>query len=112
MRSIFTATGDTSTDALLNPNLTLWNTSQNGGNIIYSFYKAGSGPYYGTEQVAEVSEAIKTNVRKILGNLATHLNVNFVEVADTKTSYGVVRCIFSNGPGYAYYPSTDRLGGD
>ena len=111
---IFTATGDNSTDALLNPNFTLWNTSQNGGNITYSFYKAASGPYYGTEQVAEVSDAIKTNVRKILSNLSTVLNVNFVEVADTKTTYGVVRYMFSNGPGYAYayYPSTDRLGGD
>ena len=111
---IFTATGDNSTDALLNPNFTLWNTSQNGGNITYSFYKAASGPYYGSEQVAEVSDAIKTNVRKILNNLATYLNVNFVEVADTKTSYGVVRYMFSNGPGYAYayYPSTDKLGGD
>ena len=59
---IFTATGDNSTDALLNPNFTLWNTSQNGGNITYSFYKAASGPYYGSEQVAEVSDAIKTNV--------------------------------------------------
>lgn len=111
---IFTVTGDNSTDALLNPNFTLWNTSQNGGNITYSFYKAASGPYYGTEQVAEVSETIKTNVRKILSNLATYLNVNFVEVADTQTTYGVVRYMFSTGPGYAYayYPSTDRLGGD
>lgn len=110
----FTVTGDNSTDALLNPNFTLWNTSQNGGNITYSFYNAASGPYYGAEQVAEVSDAIKTNVRKILSNLATYLNVNFVEVADTQTTYGVVRYMFSNGPGYAYayYPSTDRLGGD
>ncbi len=112
--SNFTATGNTQIDALFNPQKTLWNTSANGGKITYSFYNNTSGAYYGSELVSAVSDAIKTNVRNILATLSTYINVSFVEVADTASNFGVLRYMFSNGPGYAYayYPSTDRRGGD
>jgi Bacterial pre-peptidase C-terminal domain/Peptidase M10 serralysin C terminal len=112
--SSFSLTGNTQIDALLNPIRTLWNTSNSGGNITYSFYSNSSGSYYGSELVSAVSDAIKTNVRNILASLSTFINVNFVEVTDTVGSFGVLRYMFSSGPGYAYayYPSTDRRGGD
>jgi V8-like Glu-specific endopeptidase len=110
----FTLTGNNDIDSLLASSKTYWNTSNNGGVVTYSFYNNSSGSYYGSETISEVSSAIKSSVRNILATLSSFINVNFVEVADTGSSYGVVRYMFSNGPdyAYAYYPSTDPVGGD
>lgn len=109
-------TGNLAIDALLtaDPYNYYWNTSSNGGTITYSFYTATSGSYYGFERVSEVSSAIKTNVRNILASLSSFINVNFVEVADTSSRYGVLRYMFSDDPyyAYAYYPTANRIGGD
>jgi hypothetical protein len=112
--------GQLAIDALLNPYGQYWDTSVSNGVITYSFYAASSGPYYGAEQVSEVNTAIKASVREILKNLETYINQRFVEVADTATSYGVIRYMFSNGGGgsnadfyaYSYYPATDPIGSD
>ncbi len=111
----FAPTGNLAIDALLSPNNTYWNTSANGGVITYSFLSnEAAGSYYGHERVFEVSDAIKTNVRQILASLESFIHVNFVEVADTASSYGTLRYMFSNGPeyAYAYYPSLSPIGGD
>ncbi|MBK1986192.1 M10 family metallopeptidase C-terminal domain-containing protein [Sphaerospermopsis aphanizomenoides BCCUSP55] len=83
--------------------------------ISYSFYSGGS--YYGSEAgLAPVSEAVKNNVRTILQNaIAPLINVNFVEVSDSVSSYGQIRYLLSTDPGYAYayYPfSTDTNQGN
>ncbi|WP_071191122.1 hypothetical protein [Trichormus sp. NMC-1] len=85
------------------------------GTISYSFYSGGS--YYGSEVgLAPVSDVIKFNVRKILVNVISPLiNVNFVEVSDSASSYGQIRYLLSTNPGYAYayYPfSTDTNQGN
>lgn len=114
-------TGQRAIDALINPDGYYWDTSQNGGVITYSFYGANSGRYYGNEQVAEVNDAIKTSVREIMQMLERYIDVRFVEVADTATSYGVVRYMYSNGGytngtndfyAYSYYPWYAQIGGD
>jgi Calx-beta domain len=121
----FVSTGSPSenllTDALLSPEVFYWNTSLNGGKITYSFLSdAAAGSYYGSETVSEVSDGVKDNVRSILTSLESSLNVDFVEVQDSATNYGVLRYMFSDGPSsvgayaYAYYPAsnTDELSGD
>ncbi|MEB3120303.1 MAG: M10 family metallopeptidase, partial [Snowella sp.] len=84
-------------------------------NITFSFYSGGS--FYGGETgLSVVSEGIKNNVRNILSNvIAPFINVNFVEVADSSSSYGQMRYLLSTNPGYAYayYPfSTDTNQGN
>ncbi len=104
-------------DALLNPNSTDWNTKANGNVITYSFYTNTSGDYYGKEKATELNQSIKANVRQILAQLESLINVQFVEVADTPTSYGAMRYMFSDGEGhtgfyaYSYYPEVG-IGGD
>ncbi len=108
------ASGNNSIDALLLSNHAYWNTSSNGGVITYSFLSnATASSYYGSETVSEVSDAIKNNVRTILRSLESFINVSFVEVADTVSSYGVLRYMFSNRTdyAYAYYPDSG-VGGD
>ncbi|MDJ0662712.1 MAG: Calx-beta domain-containing protein, partial [Crocosphaera sp.] len=83
--------------------------------ITYSFYSGGN--YYGDEQgVRPVSEAIKKSVRDFLENIIEPLiNVNFVEVNDSPTNYGLLRYLLADDPGYAYayYPfSTDTNQGN
>ncbi|NEO38301.1 MAG: hypothetical protein F6J90_18980 [Moorea sp. SIOASIH] len=69
--------------------------------ITYSFYKSGS--YYGPETgVSEISEETKDNIRSILETLERYLDVDFHEVADTTTDYGLLRYMVSDGPSYAY----------
>jgi hypothetical protein len=102
--------------SLLNPFLNYWDTRENGGIITYSFYRELGIPYYGNEQVSELNDAVKRNVRKSLSLLETQLNIRFVEVEETVDSVGVIRYLGSNGEGnpfyaYTYYPDT-RLGGD
>ena len=77
-----------------------WNTN----TITYSFYNdANSGPYYGPETgVSEISEKTKDNIKSILDTLETYLDVDFHEVPDTATDYGLLRYMVSDGPGYAY----------
>jgi hypothetical protein len=112
-------TGNVAIDALINAGGNYWDTSQNGGVITYSFYRASSGDYYGTERVSEVNEAIKTSVRSLLQNLETYVNLRFIEVEDTANQVGVLRYMFSNGGdnggnyyAYAYYPWITDVGGD
>ena len=115
------ASGNPTIDALLNANRAYWNTSVNGGVITYSFYANASG-YTGREIVSEVSTTIKNNVRAILSSIESFINVQFVEVADTATSCGVIRYMYSDGKtnpsnaaysfyAYGYYPGLD-CGGD
>ena len=87
-----------STDSLLAHHQ--WKTN----TITYSFYNdANSGPYYGTETgVSEISEKTKDNIRSILENLERYLDIDFHEVVDTATDYGLLRYMVSDGPGYAY----------
>ncbi|NES24938.1 MAG: hypothetical protein F6K41_40030, partial [Symploca sp. SIO3E6] len=110
-----TTSGNLAIDALLPSYVPYWNTSNNGGVITYSFKKGSEeSSYYGSEQVSEVSNAVKNNVRNILNSLTSFLNVSFVEVADTASSYGVLRYMYSSGPSYAYayYPHSSAVGGD
>ena len=115
------ASGNLSIDALLDTNHAYWNTSVNGRVITYSFYNNASG-YTGREVVSEVSTPIKNNVRAILAAIESFINVRFVEVADTATSCGVVRYMYSDGRSnpsnaaysfyaYGYYPDSNT-GGD
>jgi Bacterial pre-peptidase C-terminal domain/Peptidase M10 serralysin C terminal len=112
--------GQLGIDALLNPNGEYWDTSQSNGVITYSFYTAAAGAYSGIEHVSEVNATIKASVREILKNLETDINQRFVEVADTATSQGVIRYMFSDGGGgsnsdyyaYSYYPGSVALSSD
>ena len=115
------ASGNLSIDALLSTNHAYWNTSMNGGVITYSFYNNASG-YTGGEVVSEVSTTIKNNVRAILSSIESFIKVRFVEVADTATSCGVIRYMYSDGKAtpsdvaysfyaYGYYPGSNS-GGD
>jgi Ca2+-binding RTX toxin-like protein len=101
-----TSSGDYKIDALLS------GYKWNGKTITYSFFKGGS--YYGTETgVSQVSEPIKQNIRLILERyIEPFIDVDFVEVADTGSSYGQMRYMFSNGPSNAYanYPFGSQFG--
>ncbi len=116
------ASGNPAIDALLNTNHAYWNTSANGGVITYSFYTSGSGSYTGNETVSEVSPLVKNNVRAILSSIESFINIQFVEVADSATSCGAIRYLYSDGKSsassaaysfyaYGYYPGAG-IGGD
>jgi Ca2+-binding RTX toxin-like protein len=88
-------------------------TRWTGNTITYSFFSGGS--YYGSETgVRPLSAGVQNFARRIFADIQSLINVNFVEVADSANSYGQVRLMASNSPGYAYayYPSTNPLGGD
>ncbi len=118
--NVLPQSGDLAIDALINPYGQYWDSSFSNGVITYSFYGANSGSYYGSEQVSELNAAIKASVREILKNLETYIDRRFVEVADTASSYGVIRYMFSDGGGesnadfyaYAYYPHIEAIGSD
>ena len=97
--------GDYQIDALLSPYK--WGTN----TITYSFYDNDSGPYYGAERdVGEVSDKVQEDIRHILENIYEPLSdLDFVEVADTSNSYGLIRIMKSSNPNYAYayYPYAD-----
>jgi len=81
-----------------------WGTS----SLTYSFYAGGN--YYSSRvsNPSPVSEALKANVRHILTNIFSPvINMTFVEVPDTPTSYGVMRFTGTPSAGYAaaYYPT-------
>jgi hypothetical protein len=102
--------------SLTNPFLNHWDTSANGGVITYSFYRDTGTRYSGQEIVAPVNAAVQRNVRQMLGNLETLINVRFVEVEETATTAGVIRYLASDGGGesfyaYTYYPGSG-IGGD
>ncbi|NEN96274.1 MAG: hypothetical protein F6K50_12235 [Moorea sp. SIO3I7] len=77
-----------------------WDTQ----TISYSFYNnANGGSYYGDETgVSEISEETKDNIRSIFETLERYLDVDFHEVPDTTTDYGLLRYMVSDGPGYSY----------
>jgi Ca2+-binding RTX toxin-like protein len=93
-------------------------TRWTGNTITYSFFSGGS--YYGSETgVRSLSAGAQNLARQIFADIQSLINVNFVEVADSANSYGDVRLMASNGTSeypneyaYAYYPSTNPLGGD
>lgn len=102
--------------SLLNPFLSYWDTSNNGGVITYSFYQPTANPYIGRETVSEVNGAVKRNVRQMFSQLETMLNVRFVEVDETDSQVGAIRYMVSDGEGelfyaYAYFPG-NGTGGD
>ena len=89
--------------------------------LTYSFYEDDvfKGAYYGSQTgVKEVSQAIKTNVREIIGWLENIINIDFQEVKETNTNtFGKVRFMDSDSPSYAYayYPNNSKyshMGGD
>jgi hypothetical protein len=110
--------GQQEIDALINSYNYYWNTSSSNGVIPYSFYRARAGTYYGSENVAEVNDAIKASVREILAYLETVINVRFVEVEEMTGQYGVIRYMFSDGNGdrdfyaYSYYPGFTDIASD
>jgi FG-GAP-like repeat/RTX calcium-binding nonapeptide repeat (4 copies) len=99
-QSTIAPSGDNRIDALLT--LDKWGVQ----TITYSFYSGGTyfvNPQLPELNVAPVSEVIKNNVRAILANVIQPLiNVNFVEVTDSPTSYGLIRYLKSTTPVYAY----------
>ncbi len=88
----------------------------NGETITYSFLSNNAADsYYGNQEVSEVSNAVKANVRKIIEEvIESIIDVDFVEVSDSSNSHGQIRYMFSDDPSYAYayYPSSSKLGGD
>ena len=92
------STGDIQLDAVLGG--FKWGVN----TISYSFYDDDiRNKYYGSERVSEVSEAIKTNVRKILKSfIEPFVDLKFVEVKDTQNSYGMIRYQLTDMNGYAY----------
>ena len=108
-QAIPTPSGDYRIDALLSDYK--WAAT----TITYSFYSDSvfAGTYYGSEDVSEVSEPVKANVRAIMAWYATVLNVNFVEVTESSSTIGVIRIMRSSGPSYAYayYPASSTMFG-
>jgi len=101
-------TGDYRIDALLGG--TAWDTN----TVTYSFYSdALGGSYYGWETgVSEVSNAIKADARYIIENyIEPYIDIDFVEVDDTATTYGQMRYMFSDNPSYAYARLPAELSG-
>jgi serralysin len=108
-------TGNNQIDSLLTKDK--WDTSVS--NIVtYSFLTTASADSYWLkdyetgvkEPVAEVTEAIKNNVRNILKTYENYINVKFQEVPDTMDSWGAMRYLFVTGDNapslaQAYYPS-------
>lgn len=108
-------TGNNQIDSLLTKDK--WDTSVS--NIVtYSFLTTASADSYWLkdyetgekEPVAEVTEAIKNNVRNILKTYENYINVKFQEVPDTMNSWGAMRYLFVTGDNapslaQAYYPS-------
>jgi hypothetical protein len=107
-----TSSGDPQIDGIVSKSK--WGFSWGDRTLTYSFYEDSvfGGTYYGTETgVREVSEGVKSNVRAILKNMSSFVNVNFQEVTESSTNYGRLRFMVSNAPkyAYAYYPHTDNL---
>jgi hypothetical protein len=88
--------------------------------MTYSFYNDFyGGPYYSHENVAELSEVVKANVRYVIEKyIEPYIKIDFVEVDDTAASQGILRYMFSDGPqgsayAYAYTPHGNfALSGD
>jgi Calx-beta domain/FG-GAP-like repeat len=97
-QSIAYPSGDSRINALLTGYR--WTTP----TISYSFYSGGS--YYGDEVGVTAIAAdsnIRSNIRYFLENIIEPLiNVDFVEVSDSPTSYGLIRYLFADIAGYAY----------
>ncbi len=108
-------TGNNQIDSLLTKDK--WDTSTS--NVVtYSFLTNASADSYWLkdyetgekEPVAEVTAAIKRNVRNILKTYENYINVKFQEVPDTMNSWGAMRYLFVTGDNapslaQAYYPS-------
>jgi hypothetical protein len=106
-------TGDYRKDCLLEGLAYSWNSSAIGTNIslTYSFATAApryaySSDLYGFQPFTAEQQAA---TRSILSKLAQLIGINFIEVADSANSYGVLR--FSNNiqtgsAGYTYLPNS------
>ena len=83
----------------------LHNTKWTSTTITYSFFDDQTGGrYYSSKykNVRELTGKIKSYLRNILENVIEPLiNVDFVEVDDTKNSYGQLRYMFSTTPSSA-----------
>jgi Ca2+-binding RTX toxin-like protein len=94
--TLTSGTGDFRIDALDG------NRKWNEPSITYSFFSGGS--YYGGEKsVAPVSNAVKGFVRNIFRMYSSFIDIDFVEVADSSSSYGKIRFLLADiGQEYAY----------
>ena len=93
-----------------------WNLDES-KTITYSFYDDDRpNSYYGDQKVSEVSRGIKNNVRQILKNIESFVDLKFVEVEDAQNSYGEIRYQLEqmrDGYAYAYLPDYyDDTAGD
>ncbi len=85
-----------------------WNV-QPGGTLTFSFYETGSTLYGSTPTgISEVPDAVKDNIRGIMSAMERFIAIDFVEVADSSSTYGQLRFMNDTGTSYAYayYPST------
>lgn len=85
--------------------------------ISYSFLTDSAAPSYsGPETVSEISDALKSTLRNLIETvIEPWLNLDFQEVSDNADSFGTLRFMLSDGPGYAYAYSpnnTSDRGGD
>ena len=99
--------GDLRVDALLHRHK--WTTP----TITYSFFDdEKGGPYYNSKYkgIKEITGTMKSYLRHILEDVIEPLiNVDFVEVQDTKDNYGQIRYMFSTSTTSA---STTKLSHD
>ena len=81
-----------------------------GSKVTYSFFDdLKGGPYYSSSYkgVREITDKMKSYIRNILENVIEPLiNIDLVEVEDTKDNYGQIRYLFSTTPSVA---STTRM---
>jgi serralysin len=98
-----------SIDALINEYGYQWGFTWGDRTISYSFY---NGMYDNASE--PVSEGIRDNVRQIFANIATLIDVDFVEVdepTEISADIGRIRFFLNPNASYAYalYPSSDAL---
>lgn len=109
--------GDYRIDALLESMSMRWNADSTPATpvaVTYSFMRAK--PSYGGTDIdggvgfVTFSETQKQAVRSIFVQLSKELNISFMEVSDSKASYGQIRFGNNTQPdssGYAFLPNSD-----
>lgn len=117
----FPYTGDYRKDCLLDGLDSRWNNSSAVGtnvSLTYSFATAGAryaneGDVYGFQSFTTEQKAA---TRTILASLAQQIGIDFTEVPDSESSYGILRFsdnIQPDSSGYTYLPNTaDESSGD
>lgn len=99
-----------------------WASAGTGPTVITYSFAASSVDYSPatpfSTTASPLSEADRQITREVLRNIEAVCNVQFVEVADSAASHGVIRYAYSQTPnalgygGYAFYPSGAESGGD